>query len=390
MSDTRVLPDYQGGSIVNLLATILSALDSGTDLYPPLESFDSDVIKNARNIVLLMVDGLGYEYLNRVGAGSTLQQHITRRLTTVFPSTTATAITSYLTGLAPQQHGLTGWFMYYKEMASVMAVLPFRVRAKQEDSGSENITPRVLYDHQSIFDRIHYQTYTVYPARIVNSVFSVSLCGRAQRKAYNTLDEFFHTIKTIVRGDTERKFVFAYYPEIDALAHMYGIDSEQTAEQLSQFDDMFTRFCKTIDGSDTTVLVTADHGFIDCPASHWILLDDHPELARLLALPLCGEPRVAYCYVEHDHAEAFQQYVQAELSQYAVLRKSEDLIEQHYFGLGTAHPRLVDRIGQYTLLMRHNYSIKDWLPGEKRHSMIGVHGGLSEAEMYVPLAVWQL
>ena len=32
-----------------------------------------------------------------------------------------------------------------------------------------------------------------------------------------------------------------------------------------------------------------------------------------------------------------------------------------------------------------NWTIKDWLPGERRHTLIGVHGGTSEAEMRVPL-----
>ena len=35
--------------------------------------------------------------------------------------------------------------------------------------------------------------------------------------------------------------------------------------------------------------------------------------------------------------------------------------------------------------MQENWTIKDWLPGERQHSMLGVHGGISTDEMQVPL-----
>jgi hypothetical protein len=50
---------------------------------------------------------------------------------------------------------------------------------------------------------------------------------------------------------------------------------------------------------------------------------------------------------------------------------------------------LRERVGDYTLVMKANWTIKDWLPGEKHHTVIGVHGGVTEAEMMVPLVVVQ-
>ncbi len=37
--------------------------------------------------------------------------------------------------------------------------------------------------------------------------------------------------------------------------------------------------------------------------------------------------------------------------------------------------------------MKDRFLIKDWLPGEPRYVHIGVHGGMSAQEMYVPLIV---
>lgn len=133
--------------------------------------------------------------------------------------------------------------------------------------------------------------------------------------------------------------------------------------------------------------MTADHGFIDTDESHTVSLEQHPDLADCLTLPLCGEPRVAYCYVRPERVRRFENYVGDRLAPVAELHRSGDLIAQGWFGRGPAHPRLADRIGDYTLLMRDNYVIRDWLPDEARYRQIGVHGGVSAMEMLVPLAV---
>ena len=40
------------------------------------------------------------------------------------PPTTSAAITTFATGLAPQQHAVTGWFMHLKELGAVSTILP--------------------------------------------------------------------------------------------------------------------------------------------------------------------------------------------------------------------------------------------------------------------------
>jgi hypothetical protein len=70
-----------------------------------------------------------------------------------------------------------------------------------------------------------------------------------------------------------------------------------------------------------------------------------------------------------------------------MLFRSADLVADGLFGPGTPHPRLADRIGDYTLVMHDNYVIRDHLLGERRHAQIGVHGGATPDEMLVPLVV---
>lgn len=383
-----VLPDYQGGSILNLMASIESAC-GGNPPYLPLRALPPDEIAGARNLILLVIDGLGHERLISGCAGGALHRHLRAKITSVFPSTTATAITTFLTGLAPQQHGLTGWFTYFREIGSVAAVLPFRPRHGGRSYREAGIEVNALMGHTAFFDKIDVPSYVVSPEWIVHSDFNTAHSGRAQKRGYDTLDAMFQSIAGIVRESAGRKYVYAYYPGLDTLAHEYGIGSPRATALLSRLDEAFERFLAEIGGSESSVIVCADHGFIDASPGSQIELDDHPSLAKTLLLPLCGEPRAAYCYVHPDKAEQFETYVRNELSAQTELFKSRQLVEEGWFGPGDPHPRLLDRVGHYTLVMRENYAIKDWLTGERRYTHIGLHGGVSETEMYVPLIVAQ-
>ena len=64
-------PDYSGGSLVNLIASIVSAR-GGEALHSPLRNLPHDALHDARNVVFLIVDGLGDNYLQRRGAGGAL------------------------------------------------------------------------------------------------------------------------------------------------------------------------------------------------------------------------------------------------------------------------------------------------------------------------------
>jgi hypothetical protein len=133
------------------------------------------------------------------------------------------------------------------------------------------------------------------------------------------------------------------------------------------------------------VIITADHGFIDSPPARRILLKDHPPLADSLTRPLCGESRAAFCYVKPQKRAQFTRYLKDHFAALGIAYPREQLLEEGWFGLGRPHPCLRDRIGDFALIMQENYTIKDWLPGEKQYTHIGVHGGLTEAEMLVPL-----
>lgn len=384
-----VLPDYDGGSIANLVTSIGAAFGASPAGLATLALLPPERLRKKSNVLLLVVDGLGLRYLCDAHPGSTLRQYLRGGVTSVFPSTTATAITTFMTGLAPAQHGLTGWHMYLEEIDAVGAILPFRTRATEEHLSQRGLSAAALFDHAALADRLPVHSTVISPNRIVHSEFNASHAGCAQRLGYGSLAQFFQSIEISLRQRHPRSFVYAYYPELDSTAHEYGIASRQCAEVLRRFDDGFARLLSAVAGYDVTILVCADHGFVDADPRQRVELDDHPFLDATLAHPLCGEQRVAYAYVQPDKREAFEAYLRNELAERVMAVESRHAIDAGWFGPGVPHPKLAARVGDYVLLMQGLGTIKDWMPGEQRYTLVGVHGGVSEQEMLVPLVVVQ-
>jgi arylsulfatase A-like enzyme len=339
-----------------------------------------EALSGVRHLVLLVVDGLGHDTL--LGRDGALRSHLRGQLTSVFPSTTASAIPTFLTGLAPQQHGLTGWNMYFREIGAVIATLPFRVRTGRHALRDAGVSPASLFGLTPLFDRLPLPCHVVSPQKIIHSDFNVALAGRAQRHGYATLEEMFTLIANLLRSDAP-SYVYAYWPHLDSLAHEHGIHSEHVAAAFAALDAGFARLLDVV--HDSVVIVTADHGFIDVEDT--IDLDDHPALRETLLLPLCGEPRSAYAYVRAGREGPFEDYVRGRLGDRVRLFRSEDILRRGWLGPGPAHPALADRLGDYVLLPRGGTILRDWLRGEERYAHVGVHGGLSAAEMIVPLIV---
>lgn len=376
-------PDYAGGSIVNLMASIESAFGSRSP-YPPLTLLTADELA-ARNVLLLVMDGLGHDTLTRLGQNGTLARHNRGPITSVFPSTTAAAIPVFMTGRAPQQHGLTSWHMRFQELGRTLAVLP--LKARDGNPLPEGFDPASLFAEGAIFPRLDADGYVVSPADIVDSPFTRLHSRGATRLGYRTLEEFFASLSSLARDDagTRRRFVYGYYPRLDSMAHAHGVGSEAVARCLSHFDTLFGDFLQSIAGTDTTVLVTADHGFVDMAAASHIVLADHPDLAELIDGPLSGEWRTVWCYAKPGCTSAILKYANTVLADVCLAVPSRQLLEEGWFGPGLPEPRLASRIGDVALLMKGHGTLNDWLPNERPYLMVGVHGGVTAAEMQVPL-----
>jgi hypothetical protein len=379
MSRPAYFPDYAGGGFANLIAT-LAAARGGAPRHPTLDALPPAEIEDATNIVFVIVDGLGDQYLLAHGDGGHLARHRRGAIKAVFPSTTASAITTSFTGATPLEHGLTGWFTYFSEAACVAAPLPFQRRGEKTSIG---VPAGEIFVEPSIFDSLTTRAIVVSYRPIIDSQYNLHHCGRAERRAYDNLEGFLAQTVNAVKSGPERKLVYAYWPDFDALAHRHGVWSAEVRAHFSALDAAFGELLARLAGTDTTVVLSADHGFIDCPAAESV--DLPPALAALLRFPLCGERRVAFCYVQDQ--KAFISKAKSLLANRAHVRPSRELLDEGWFGTGRAHPHFAERIGDVALVMKGRGTVKDWVTGEPRHLHIGNHGGMSEDEMTIPLVV---
>ncbi len=380
------LPDYHGNSLVNLMSSLGQAYGRENGPYPGCTALVDVELSQYDNIVLLVIDGLGHRYVQ--SKPGLFQSHCVAELTSVFPSTTATSISAFLTGLAPQQHGLTGWFTYLREVGGVTAVLPFRLRGAENELTEQGFDLSELYQHPVFFDQLNCNSVIVSENWILETTFNKAHSGMAQKRGYNNLAEMFEQIRDCTKPSLlgkSKQYIYAYWSQFDHLSHVHGNQSEQVADHFMQLQSATERFIAEISGTNTLLLITSDHGFIDTDRDRCITVNDHPDMHECLTVPLSGEPRVAYCYVKPDKHELFNDYVVSNFSNQLDCIPSQELIDNHYFGLGEPHPKLAERIGDYALIMKENYIIKDWLPQEQPFFHYGVHGGVDELEMFTPL-----
>jgi predicted AlkP superfamily pyrophosphatase or phosphodiesterase len=232
-----------------------------------------------------------------------LQRHLRGSMTSVFPSTTASAITTLMTGLAPAQHGLTGWHMHLDEIDQTLSILPLTPRL-----GPPSVLPeRTAATSVRAFDVVSVAGRASHGwSRRKALPAARSMPGtRAARRAWptNRCRRCLPACADLVQEGARSSYIYAYYPDLDSYSHHYGTDSRQAQHTLSQFDVRLRQAaCAGCGGSSTWLLVTADHGFIDSPTRRVISLDDHPRLAALLLRPLCGERRAAIATLRRESA----------------------------------------------------------------------------------------
>jgi hypothetical protein len=363
-------PDYTN-SIVNLMASLQFML-GGRSRYPQLKK----KLPANRHIVLITIDGMGYNFLMR--QSGFLKNHCRQFITSTFPSTTAAAATCFLTGVPPQQHGLTGWYVYFKEAGAVMTPLPSIVRYEHLP-----VSPVPFLGTGSFFGKIKTESHYVCPNSIRDAPFNEYMSEGSIPHYYSTLRGFVQQIKRVPR---KRKptYTYAYWPFLDSMSHMFGPDSEMAELHFKELQEALSG----LQLKNTTIIVTADHGFNHSEPEERIDVLDHPRLLECLSVPLCGEPRLAYCYVKAGYGKQFLTYVKTKLKHACSVVKSSTLLKQGRFGRYAPHPKLHERIGDYTLIMKGHYTIAQNLMDAPASTDIGNHGGVSENEMKVPLIVF--
>ncbi|MDI3512863.1 MAG: hypothetical protein PWP40_92 [Rhodocyclaceae bacterium] len=377
-----VLPDYGADGLYGLASSLRHWLHESDAAW----SFGEVAAGERALVVLLVIDGLGDRFLASEGQGSALHAARRRSLTSVCPSTTASAVTTLMTGVSPAVHGLNGWFIHDHRFGGVVAPLPLTQRGGPPLEAFR-LLPR-LCPAPSMFHHACRPVNVVSPAEIAFSRFSRHHARGAHIEPYEGMEDLGAAIVAMADALAgSGGLIHAYYPTFDALSHAYGSRSPATRTCFGRLDDLFVRLQRALAGRDVRIVVTADHGFTDADPSRCVDLPPDGEVARMLAAPLFGERRLAFCKVREGAAGEFEAWATDALAGKAVAVSGECVLNSGLLGPGARNPRLRERVGTHVLLMEPGWTIVDHVEGETVHELIGVHGGLSADEMLVPLIV---
>lgn len=336
------------------------------------------------HVVLLLVDGLGDRYLARTGGASLLHRHRLGDLSSVFPSTTASAIASVMTGLWPIHHGLLGWFIRDARFGGILAPLPMTLRAGGKVEGVLRL--RRLFPYPTLYQGLPCRSTVVSPREIVDSPFNRRHSRGAARVGYQGLDGLVAAIRgAVLSHGRQGGYVYAYYARFDAMTHAFGVDATRVAEEFGKIQDAVGKLADGLAGLGVDLLVTADHGFIDVPAGQTLDIADWPEIPPMLAVPMWGERRVAWCAVRSGAALDFEAAITDRLGSRGRVLPMNLVPPGMLFGFGRPSGRLRERMGSHGLFMAPGWAVRDRVAGEVEHPMIGLHGGLSADEMRIPL-----
>ena len=330
-------------------------------------------LKHVKHAIIVLVDGLGEtNLLARKAHARHLVNATGPSISAGFPSTTASMLTSLMTGADPGQHGLVGYSVRNPETGVVVNQL----------SGLDALDVENWQPLPTIWE-----VETQIPSAVIASpryqhsgLTRATLRGAEYVPASGYADRL-SAVERFLRSTT-RGVAYVYIPELDMTAHASGVDSDQWIRRLEELDGFVADVSRLL-GPRDGMLVTADHGVIDVPDHHHVVIEANSPL--LAGVTTGGEPRCMHLYVDDSHRvdEVFTLWHEVEGSRATIIRR-HDAIESGWFGATSeAH---ATRIGDILVLpkgIRVYFDERVATAGSR--SMRGHHGGMSSAEMVVPL-----
>ena len=360
-----VLPDYHNCGL-NVAASVLRHFGAACvhPTHPDVDALLSR--KKYKNIVVMLFDGLGMATMDdHLPKDSFLSSHIARQMTAVFPSTTVAATTSIESGDSPCEHGWLGWSMYFYQIDRMVDVFV----------NLDSRTGKPMGGDVRVIDQ--YRPYHNICQRL-NATGSVSahIVSRFGTDRIQTLDEMFDTAAALCRAPG-RRYVYTYWGEPDHTMHDLGVAA--VGDMVRDIDDRVCAFCQSME-EDTLVLVTADHGLLDC---EYVYISDHPQLEQALIRPFHIEARAAGFYVKPECRTDFPRlFDEAFGHEHFWLVDTDEALAMGLFGGGTPRADIHEIIGDYIAIAVDKYALVN---SRKEKTLTAMHAGMTAREMYVPL-----
>jgi hypothetical protein len=401
MPDEFVRPNYLQGSIANIPATVAALLDAPFEGLPPLPgALWRPLGGDVKRVVTFVVDGLGWNLLQqeRPFLQPLLQQaKVEEQLTSIFPSTTAAALSSLWTGVAPAQHSLVGLSLFFPEYGTIGQLLNFSPTfGRYPDALVEaGLSPEAFLQWPGLAQQLASAGVPAHAFKgwgIVNSALS-KMHGRgvAGNHGVTTLADMLVQMRRLLEATKgERLYAAAYWPTVDTLGHEYGWNDETVAAELrSIVMQLQTEFLDRLSEAarrDTVLLICADHGQIVTPLVERIYIEDHPQLQQMLFMKAAGEPRVVYLYTKHGCQENVATYINEHLGEAMIAWPASDILGAGLLGPQPFDAATAERIGDVVVVMRGGHALLDSRTNDQDFTsrMLGRHGGMTHAEMIVP------
>lgn len=377
-----VLPDYNHC----ILGTINSILKYYNDEIKQKTSEKLDKILNEKqykNVIFLILDGLGENIINNSSPNGYLKKNQIDLVTSVYPSTTTAALTSYYSGKAPIETGWIAWSQYFKEYGRALDMFSHNESYMRETLKKPMIDVfKTIMKYESIFEKIEKASPDVKAYEIEPEY--------AERRALrsidaNNIDELFMNIKDLINSP-DRKFILAYSDNPDGLLHKYGTKSEEVRKFIIETENKIEEMCKEFD-EDTLLIISADHGHKDIEKSYTLL--DYPEIQECLIMPASLESRVLSFWVKENMKDVFvQRFNNVFENEFWLMTKEEFLDNYNFLGFGEKHSKIDDFIGNYVALSTAGSIIRlETFLAEGKEVKKSTHCGLSREEMEVPVFV---
>jgi len=362
VTEQPIFPDYGGANVRAIVPTLLAPNGAAGREWMPAP------VLTARQVVLLVLDGLGWEqFIEHRQQMPTLATFQGGPITTVAPSTTATALTSITTGLTPGEHGLVGYRMEIG--GEILNVLRWGTpsgdaRRKHEPSRLQPFTPfmgqPVPVVTKADFERTAFTEAHLRGGRLVGWRAASSLAV---------------TVGELLRAG--EPLIYAYYDGIDKIAHERGFGPYYEAELRSTDDIVEQVLEQLVDGA--VLLVTADHGQVDVGPNDVALSEDVSKLIRNLS----GEGRFRWLHARPGAGAELLAAARATHGDVAWVMSRQEMVDGGWFG-PVVSPPVAARLGDVALMPKVPISFVDSADSGP-YSLVCRHGSLTSAEMLVPL-----
>lgn len=359
--DDLVLPDYDGACITNVVPALLGPPETAPAWLP-------GAVLDAGQVVLLVLDGLGWEQLQqRRALAPTLASMVGGPITTVVPSTTATALTSLTTGLPPGEHGVVGYRMaVHGEVLNVLRWATATGDARQSIPPSKiQPTAPFLGERPPVVTRAEYR----------QSGFTGAHLEPSRYRGYRTLATLVTEVGRLLRSS--EPFVYAYYDGLDKVAHEYGIGEHYDAE-LQWIDHLVERIMVCLPRG-AALVVTADHGQVDVGDNVVPLAGDVLGLCAMQS----GEGRFRWLHARPGRAAALYEATRQHHGDDAWVLTCDKMLADGWFGPVVTEAAAA-RLGDVALVARRDLAFDD--PADTGpYVLVARHGAATSAEMLVPL-----